>query len=145
MFRLEPFKIEHFMELSKEPINQNLHHMIESGQVFGLLQTEALTFFKGEQIMICGGITQYWPGRGHLWTVFSENAKDSFVPVFRVIDEWLKKLLSTKYHRIEVSVDWDFEIGKKRAEMLGFKLEIERAKKYLPSGEDCAIYAMVRE
>lgn len=147
MYRTEKFQVEHFMQLAKEPINQNLQHMIGSGQVFGLLETEAVTFFKNEQIMICGGITQYWQGRGHLWTVFSEASKEHFVPVFRAVDAWLKNLLLTKYHRIELSMDWesDREMGHKRALMLGFKLEVERAKKYLPTGEDCAIYAMVRE
>jgi len=142
MSKLIEFKPEHLLPLLNEPINTHLKGWFMSGVIYEI--KDSVTFFYNDQVMFCGGITPYWEGRGQVWSVFSERSKHHFVPTFRVIRSYLNNQLGLNYRRIEMSVDVDFEIGKRRAEMLGFRLEVERAKQYLPNGKDCALYAMVR-
>lgn len=144
MSELVDFKAEHLVPLSSEPMNAFLKEWINGPLGKTLESTESKTFIYKDQVMVCGGITPYWSGRGQLWTVFSEQSKDNFVPVFRCIRRWLDSLLDGNYRRIELSVDIGFDIGKRRAEMLGFFMETELARQYLPDGKDVSIYSLVK-
>ena len=97
-------------------------------------------FYKNE-LMVCGGAMAYWFNRAQIWTLFSERSKNNFLPVFRGIKRFLDFL---PFKRIELSIDYGFELGCRRAELLGFKLECQRAEKYLPNGNDVTLYSLVR-
>jgi hypothetical protein len=144
MSELINFRSSHLEPLSKEPLNAWLSEWIDSPFGKSLESIQSKTFIYKGEVMVCGGITPYWSGRGQLWTVFSEKSKHNFVPVFRVIKKWLNSLLNENYRRIELSVDIGCDVGKRRAEMLGFYLETELARQYLPDGKDVSIYSLVR-
>lgn len=135
----------HLEGLIKEPMNKDIAAFFNDEMMNTLESSVCRSFEYKGKIMVCGGITNYWPGRGQVWTVFSESSKTNFVSTFRAVRDWLKEQLEINYFRIEVSIPCGFKIGQRRAEMLGFELEILRAKRYLPSGEDCSIYSMVRQ
>lgn len=142
MFKVVPYKHEHVLPLLEQKINMRLapFFLIGLGRSFENRGT-AFTGMVNDVPMVCGGIDEIWPNRGMVWTMFNEEAKYNFIPVFR----GLKKFLSeSKFDRIEVSVPCDFKLGKRRALLMGFKLECEYAEKYLPDGTDCSIYSMVR-
>lgn len=139
------FKSDHILELSRESSNKHLQQWITSGLAIHLEKSESITFIHNGYVAVCGGINPYWDGRGQLWTIFSERTKDNFVPTYRAIKKWLDLLIENSYRRIELSIDCDFPPGRRRAELLGFKLECELARKYLPTGKDCSLYSMVRE
>ena len=145
MFETVKFKADHLLPLLNEQLNKDLQYWFTSGMVYDLEKTESVSFINKGEVMVCGGITDYWKGRGQVWSIFSERSKKCFVPTYRAIQKWLKYEIETNYKRIELSVDLGFEIGKRRAEMLGFQLECPLARKYLPGGEDCSLYAMVRK
>lgn len=145
MYKLVPYEAKHIWSLLEEPINLFCKDLFLSGLAVSLEGSDAMTIFRGDQVLVCGGINPYWAGRGQIWTMFSLESKKYFLPVFRLIKKWLKEMLQTKYARIEVSVDYGFEQGCRRAEMLGFELEVKRAKQYLPGGRDCTLYSMVRD
>lgn len=136
----------HLFELVKEPLNQYLEEWFTSGKVEDLEKGESFTFIYKDQIMLCGGITPYWTGRGQLWCVFSGKAHDRFVPCYRAIKKWIDDQLRRNFVRIEVSIDHgeSFDLASRRAELLGFYIECPLARKYLPNGGDVALYAMVR-
>jgi hypothetical protein len=144
MSELVKFKPDHLIPLLEQQINAPLKDWFMSGVVYDLEKSDAVSFIYKGEVMVCGGITKYWAGRGQLWAVFNENSKYNFVPTFRMIKHWLNHEIGNNYNRIELSVACDFEIGKRRAEMLGFGLECAVAKKYLPTGGDCSLYSMVR-
>lgn len=144
MSELVKFKAAHLRPLLEQPVNAGLRDWFLSGVADQLEVTESASFVYKDEVMVCGGITKYWEGRGQLWTVFNENAKFNFVPTFRAIKHWLNYQIENQYKRIELSVNCDFEIGRRRAELLGFKLECATAKNYLPSGGDCSLYSLVR-
>lgn len=135
-----PFKVAH-LKCLVPPEN----YILQSGLAKPLEQANSVTVFWGDTVMLCGGIGEIWPGRGHVWAVFNETSKHNFVPVFRWMKRWLHEQVRTKYRRVEISVDYGLSMACRRAEMLGFKLETERARLFLPDGQDASLYTLVRE
>ncbi len=144
MFKVVPFKAAHLEAIKDQKINAGLSEFCAKGEAIPLENTNSISILRDDEVMACGGITDYWHGRGICWTSFSEHSKRCFVTVFRLIDRWLKEQLKTKYHRIELSIDYDSQNGRRRAEMLGFRLECELARKFLPNEKDCSLYSLVR-
>lgn len=142
MFETVPLEDKHLAKLLDEPMNASLRpHMTNLNLV---KSGDCATILVNGEVMLCGGINEYWKGRGHLWSVFSENSREHFVPTFRGIQAWIRTMLQNKYDRIEMSITCGFLQGHRRAKLLGFKMELLRAEKYL-FGEDCSIYSLVRK
>lgn len=142
MFDLVPFKTDHLKPLAEQSINSYLPEWITSGHAEAMEKTLAFTGFVKGEVMVCGGVTHLWSGRGQLWSIFSERCKTNFLPTFRGIQKFLDHV---PYKRIEMSIPCDFEIGKRRARLLGFELECERARFYLPNGKDCSLYVRIKQ
>lgn len=144
LFILEPFKKEHVIPLLAQEMNAYLRSDFEEGMAEDAEEHGSFTGFMNGKIVVCGGVYPYWSGRGGVWTMFSAECKENFVPVFRGIKVFLQEQLKT-YRRIEATIPCDFTMGRRRALMLGFVLECERMKNFLPDGQDCALYALVRK
>lgn len=142
-FKLVPFKAVHIMPMLEQPINIAHRDQFTNGVAEWVEQKGCFTGLLGEKPVVCGGILAYWPGRGQIWTMFDENCGGNFVPIFRGIKRYLKEQ-GKVFKRIEVSIPYDFSIGRRRAEMLGFKLECDRATAFLPDGGDAALYSLVQ-
>lgn len=144
MFKVVPFKQAHVLRMLEQKSNAHLKSFFTTGA--GSKFEEEGISFSGElngSVVICGSIKEIWPNRGFIWCVFDEQVKQNFVPVFRGIKKFLRE---SPFRRIEVCISpWNFHVGRRRAEMLGFKLECDRAVKFLPDGTDCSIYSLVRE
>lgn len=145
MCKIVPFKMDHLKGLLSQPMNKHQENLFPD-EFLQAMEHRGLyiTITNQDKVMACGGISPYWSGRGEVWCVFSEESKERFVGTFRLIKSWLEEQLKVNYRRIEVSICPELDVARRRAEMLGFKLETERARKYLPNGEDCSIYSMVR-
>ncbi len=141
MFELVPFKKEHLEPLMLQKINAHLPKWVRLGHAATMESGYSFTGIVRGEITICGGIDKVWDGRGCLWSVFSDTTKCNFIPTFRGIKRFLN---SAPFSRIEMSVPCSFELGHRRAKLLGFELECARAKKYSSSGEDHALYARVK-
>lgn len=144
MFELVPYKKEHVIPMLDQKENLALKEPFLAGAAEGLEATGATTIMVNGIPAVCGGVLQYWEGRGQVWAVFNEEFKNNFVPVFRGLKVFIKVHLE-KYRRLETSIPLEFPKGKRRAEMLGFKLECELARQYLPNGGDASLYSIVRE
>lgn len=142
MFDLVPFKKEHLEPLAKQSINSYLPEWVRDGHADKVEKTLAFTGFVNGEVMVCGGIAHLWAGRGELWSIFSETSKINFLPTFRGIQKFLDNV---PYARIETAIPCDFAIGHRRARLLGFELECERARHYLPNGNDCSLYARIKQ
>lgn len=141
MFEFVQFKKEHLTPLLDQPTNAHLRSWIQNGNADIMEKQFSRTLLADGVPLICGGVTQYWEGRGQVWTIFNENCKANFLPVFRVIRRFLAE---QPCRRLEMCVPVDLEKGHRRARMLGFKLECPLAPKYLPDGSDCSLYSLVR-
>ena len=145
MFELEPFKVEHLIHWMKQPQNYFLRDWFERGIPQRL--ENGKTHFSGRvqgEVMVCGGFSEYWRGRCELWTVFNENSKQNFLPVYRGVKRWLNAI---PCRRIEMSIPLNspcLKVAIRRAELLGFQLEAAKMLKYFPDGEDACLYAYVK-
>lgn len=143
MFEHVPFKREHIVPLLDQPMNLGLRsHFLDSGLADTMEKTGvARTGLVDGIPMFCGGITDYWKDRGIVWIVFSEESKHHFVSCFRGIRKWLREL---PHQRVELTTRIQ-GLDHRRALQWGFTLEAPRMRKFLPNGEDCALYAIVKE
>lgn len=142
MFEVVPYKHDHVLPLLEQGINKPLagFFLHGLGRQFETRGT-AFTGLSAGKVLVCGGIDEIWENRGIVWTIFNEETKQNFLPVFRAFKKFLA---ASKFRRIEISVPYGFEQGARRARLLGFKLECECARAYLPDGTDCAIYSLVK-
>lgn len=143
MSELIKFKVEHSVPLLGQPSNVNVRGLFLGPWGKSLESTDAFTGFVNNRVAVCGGVGKVWEGRGHIWTLFNEDFKDNFVPVFRLMRKFIKEQLQN-YRRLEASIPTSMGFAMRRAERLGFKLECLCARNYLPDGTDCAIYAIFK-
>ncbi len=142
MFELRPFAKEHLLPLLEQPGNGYLREWIASGHAEVLADMKSsFTGFVGGVPAVCGGVVELWPDRGYVWTVFNLDFKTNFIPVFRGLKAFLEEF---PCRRLEMAVPCDNIRAKARAQLLGFSIEAPLARKYLPNGEDCVLFAKVR-
>lgn len=142
MFNRIPFKKEHAYPLLEQKINEAAKNTISDETLASLESQDTFTCKWNEEIMCCVGMSKLWHRRGFLWVLFSEHCKRNFVPLFRAAK---KAIQDSDYDRVEMSIPYEMTSAKKRAELLGFKMECERALKFFPNGSDASLYAWVRE
>jgi hypothetical protein len=141
---LVAFKAEHLLRIAIDENNSDYREMVDSGVAKRLEGEQSVSFMRNGYPVGCGGICEIWNGRGHSWSVFSKRSLHCQTGLIRAMNRWIAWQLKNHWRRIEASVDIDFPKGKKRLELLGFRLETALAKKYLPDGKDCSIYSLVR-
>ena len=143
MFEVVPYKHWHIEPFLEQKINLPLKGFFTHGLGREFEKRgNAFTGLVDRVPMVCGAIEEVWENRGTVWCMFNEECKTNFIPVFRAIKKFI---MASKFKRIEICIPCDFEQGKRRAKMLGFELETECARKYLPSGTDCSIYVMIKD
>jgi hypothetical protein len=143
MFKIEPFKREHIRPLLEQSINSYAKMDFENGMIEYAEKNQSFTGKVNGEVMVCGGVIPLWPGRGVLWSVFSEESARFPLTTFNGVKKFVNDQLQ-RYRRIEVAARCDFLTGRRRIELLGFTLECERMVGYSPDGADCALYALVR-
>lgn len=104
-------------------------------------QKHSFTVRIENRILACGGIVEYWPGRGEAWAVVDKFCGNDFLIFDRIVRRFLKM---APYRRIEATVPKDFEQGHRWAKMLGFKVEAPTLEGYGFNGEDFSLYAKVK-
>jgi hypothetical protein len=137
---LVSFKAEHLAKIEKQ--TGKMYPEITSTHR-ALLEKNNLTFsvVRGDRIFLCGGVIQYWPGRGEVWAIFDKEIKGDFFRLHKIALRFLDVL---PMKRIEAVVNVDFKQGHRWAKLLGFKLDSERLKHYFSDGADAALYSRVR-
>lgn len=146
MFNVVQYRAEHLSFLVNDTFNAHIQEWIDNGYAKEMeREWRSGTIVVNGVVTLCGGVTDYWSGRAQLWTIFGEICKTNFLPTFRGIQKFLNGL---PYRRLELCVPCgtSYEsVARRRAELLGFKLEVDRAEKFLPNGGDAALYSMVRD
>lgn len=144
MFELVKFKKEHFLPLRAQSASvANLDEWIKNGRADDMeKETWNYTGLLNGEVAVVGGFAHYWAGRAHAWMIPNESFARNFIPVFRGIQQALNQ---QPYRRVEIAIPIGCQNWHRRALLWGFKLECALAKHYLPSGEDCSLYALVRE
>lgn len=142
MFELVKFKKEHLHPLLHQPENGYLQNWLDNGHASTMEdQKSSFTGMVKGKPAVCGGVIEMWTDRGFIWSVFNTEFKGNFLPVFRGIKHFI-----TQYpcRRLEMAIACKNERAMVRARLLGFQIETPLAKKYLPDGSDCVLFAKIR-
>ena len=137
-----PFRPEHLRSLVLQEAQAWMGPMLKADYGEYLLRGgPCFTALDGERVLACSGVLRMWDNRDQAWALMAQDAGRRFVKIFRGMSRFLD-LHDTR--RIEATVDCEFEEGHRLMRMLGFRLEAERMRAYLPDGRDAALYARVR-
>lgn len=143
MTELINFKKDHLLELLEEDNNHYLGGILSSPHAEAIenLGTAFTVMRDDGKVICCGGITDYWPGRGEIWCVFTKNCTKEFIAIHRA---GLKIIKNYAGKRIEAAVEIGFEKGHRWIRALGFTLDAPFLKSYLPTGGDVALYSITK-
>lgn len=134
------FKAEHLAAIQVQDAQSYATPYMTPEHATALESTLAFTYVSGGIVLAVGGLCEMWPGRATMWSYIDRRAARHFIGVHRTA---LWMLENCPFRRVEADVTADFEAGHRWLKMLGFVLEAPRLRAYLPSGEDCALYARV--
>lgn len=143
MITVERLKAEHFDELVEQKATSHLRAFVTKEHVEAMVESpHSYTAKSDGQVLACGGVKEYWPGRGEAWVVLSGSAGKELVAIHKATEALLA---SCGIKRIEATVDRNFQQGHRWVKLLGFKLEANRMVAYFPNGNDGSLYARVAE
>lgn len=136
-----PFKAEHMRRMALQKAQEgNLAWMAPDHLEIMEELPQAFTLLDGDEVLVCAGVVEYWPGRGTCWTFLSGSIGKRFLKAHHLVKD---ALATFDYRRLECEVDCRFEQGHRWVKSLGFEREVERARCYFPDGSDATLYAKV--
>jgi hypothetical protein len=143
MTRQVDFKAEHIKMLIDQPHYEYMKPYISEETMAALERQPYVSSIEAEgKIVVAGGVSMYWHGRGEAWAFYDANLPKHLYPrVHKIMRMWFDLC---PVRRIEAAIDIGDEIGMRRTEMLGFTLEAPLLRKFRPDGKDCALYARVK-
>ncbi len=143
MIQVVKFKAEHLEQLLSQPGMEN-HKKFTDASMAGALEAAEHTYTVVSatgRVLLCGGIAMFWAGTGEAWAYFDPVCKTEFLALHRAVKRFLD---TAPIRRIQAAVEIPFMPGHRWARLLGFELEAQCLRGYLPNGSDCAMYAKVR-
>jgi hypothetical protein len=142
MMEVVTFTVDHLKAMTHQESNRGMN-WLEVTETFKSLEGEtSYSLLDGDTVLICAGMVEMHKGRGVAWAYLSDDMSlRTMAKVTKYVKEGLK---SSKFNRIEMQVDCDFDKAKNWAKHLGFEMECERMKAFTPDKRDCALYAMVK-
>ena len=142
MIEIVKFKAEHIQMLREQDATAYLTAYITPEHEKQLETcTHAYTGIVNGRVVTCAGVIEYWHDRGEAWAIMDRTFGQDFLPIHRAVKRFLDLV---PYRRIEAVVDYEFVNGHRWVKMLGFRVEAERMKAYLPRGRDATLYARIR-
>ena len=88
------------------------------------------------EVLMCAGAARKWDNSWMIWSVVSKLAGRRMILLRRACE----LMLQTLSGRLEAAVDPEFEAGHRWAKIMGFYLEVPRARRFLPDGRDASVY-----
>jgi hypothetical protein len=136
-----PFRAEHLARLGEQEEQAWALPLLTPERAKSLESTKAFTGMVDDEVLICAGVIRVWEGRYLAWAYPGPRARRRWKSIHRRVKEFLRDLDA---RRIEANVDCDFAAARRWAEALGFKVEVERMRRFLPNGADATLYAIVK-
>ena len=120
-----PFKKEHIDRLILQEKQKGLEHLQTDDLFLSLEGTDSYSMMDGEEVLCCAGVVAMTEGRAIAWAYLAEGLNHRMVFVTRVVKRFLNL---SKFFRIEIHVDCDFDEAHRWAKMLGFDAPIKVQK-----------------
>lgn len=140
--RVEKLKAAQLQSLLDRKAKSYVGPVLTEEQIDSLENSKhSYSAFLGEKLLMCGGVSEYWNGRGEAWVVLDPEHKCHFASVLRCAKRFLE---FCPVSRIEAAVDVDFKQGHRFVKVLGFSKDVERLECFLPDGKDVSLYSIVK-
>ena len=96
---------------------------------------------KTGDVVGCAGFMTLWENRAKVWAVLSRKAGRHFPAIHKAV---MREMEAYPARRIEAEVTSAFPEGHRWVKMLGFSHE-GTMRAYTPGGNDCDLYAIIKE
>jgi len=137
--RIAPFSAGHIAALGRGAEAWTVDYITNAAALEGGL---AFTGMVEGRPVACGGVVEVWRGRYIAWFYAGSDAKQHWKHIHRAVKKFLADLDAD---RVEADIDCDFAGAHRWIQSLGFRMEVERRRKFFPDGRDAALYARVKE
>lgn len=137
-----PFQADHAERIRLQPCQHEGASYADRRHYEDLARTAAFTVVDGDEVLMCAGVLQVWPGRFVCWSMLAEGIGTRMVSCVR---HALRFLALQPAGRYEMDVEFGHDEGERMARALGFKLETPRLKSFYPNGGDGVMYVRVTQ
>ena len=141
MIQVVPYEAEHALALDLQMHQQSTARFITLEYAKSLEGEFSYTVLLDGSPIAVGGVAKLWENRGFVWSMVDRRAGPHFMTITRVAK---KALELAPYRRIEADTPCGFPQGHRWLRMLGFHVEAERMRAYMPDGADHTLYAKVK-
>lgn len=138
--KVVPYQAEHMRALRLQSAQLSSMGWAPADHAEMLEQFTAFTALDGDEVLVCAGVIELWPGRGAAWAFMAENLGARMVAIHRAVRRYFATL---DFRRLEAEVATDFPQGHRWVRLLGFELETPRLRAYFPDGSDASMYVKV--
>lgn len=135
-----PFEPGHAKQIRLQPRQQPAAHLVGDSHYVQLARAPSIAIVDGDEVLMCGGIFEIWPGRAIAWAMLAESIGHRMVSCVRIVRRFFDEQAVA---RVEMDVEVGHEEGHRFAHLLGFELESPRLRRYYPDGGDGALYVRI--
>lgn len=143
MLEYRPFKSGHLKYLAPQVEQRHEHAVLLNSEYADIVDNNfGLSAWVGDKCVGASGVVPMFSHRAVAWAILSKDAAPYMVPIVRKVRRTLATL---PYRRIEMTVNAEFENGRRFAELIGMTLETpEPLRAYGATGSDEYMYARVK-
>lgn len=134
------YSAEHMGVLKEQDATSWLGEHMSDSHAKELEGPWSFSYIKGDRVLACVGVNQFWADRGEAWAVFEMGLERDFLPLFLKIKRQLSRV---SLRRIEARVDRNYVQAHRLVEALGFDLESPVLPFYFPDGRHGTGYVRV--
>ncbi len=142
MIEVARLKPENIYGIEKHKASKHIELLSkEDAETLCNLPDSYALFSETGRLIGIGGVVPRWPGRGEGWILLAPKVREHLDEIAKIANAILSKC---EINRIEIAVACGFEAGHIWAEKLWFRKEADCLESYDEKGNDCAMYARVK-
>lgn len=140
MAKRVPFEPEHAARIALQPRQRAMAGYATPEHYRQLAAAPSFTVLDGDEVVMCGGAFELWPGRRLCWALLAERIGHRMTACVRATRRFLDEVAAPRY---ELDVERDHAEGHRFARLLGFEVETPQLRAYYPDGSDGTMYVRV--
>lgn len=141
MAKRVPFEPAHAERICLQPRQREMAGYATPEHYRQLAKAPSFSVLDGDEVVMCGGAFEMWPGRCLCWALLAEHIGHRMATCVRATRRFLEEVAAPRY---ELDVEHDHAEGHRFARLLGFDVETPQLRAYYPDGSDGTMYVRVK-
>lgn len=137
MAKRVPFEPTHAERIRVQPRQVAMMGYATPEHYRQLAATPSFSVLDGDEVLMCGGAFEHWPGRAVCWALLSQSIGHRMTTCVRATRDFLAQHSA---HRFEMDVERDHGEGHRFARLIGFAVETPVLARFYPDGTDGVMY-----